>query len=138
MQDKVLADIISVIEDAGLEAINCPVYANTGRISVQRKGEVGEYGSVGYDFQNSWGNMTFSIAIQSKKVLSQPPRLGYFDFYMDYSSADSYRNFRKVLFSSVTELALKLATSSKRKSVQSDPIMIHNESGGQYELFNRP
>jgi hypothetical protein len=117
IQEKVLADIISVIEDNGFEAVTCPNWANTGRISIQQKGEIGEHGSVSYDFQNAWGNMTFSIAIQSKKVLSQPPRLGYFDFYMDYSSADSYRNFRKVLFSSLTELALKLATSSKRKSV---------------------
>lgn len=117
MQEKVLADIISVIEDTGFEAVTCPKWANTGRISIQQKGEIGEHGSVSYDFQSSWSTMTFSITIDNNKVLSQPPRLGYFDFYMDYSRADSYRNFRKVLFSSVTELALKLATSSKRRSV---------------------
>jgi len=117
MQDKVLADIISVIEGAGLEAVTCPTWSNTGDISIQKEGEICEYGAISYNFQNQWKTMTFSITIQDKKILSQPPRLDYFDFYMQYSEADSYRNFRKVLFSALTELSLKLATSSKRRSV---------------------
>ncbi len=111
MQDKVLSDIAKTIENCGLEAIVCPTYANTGRVSIQQKGEIGEYGYISYNFQNSWGTMTFSISINGKKVLSQPPRLDYHDFYMEYSEISSYNNFRKVLVSSVAELALRLTST---------------------------
>lgn len=112
MQDKVLKDIVGVIEGCGLEALMCPAYANTGRISLQQKNEIGEYGYVSYNFQSSWGTMTFSISIGGKKVLSQPPRLNYHDFYMKYSEINNYKNFRKVLTSSATELALSLASTT--------------------------
>lgn len=97
MQKKALHDIMRTIAAAGYEAIVCYDWANMGHVSIQLPDEVGEIGSVRFDFQNGWSTMKFEITMNGIKVMSQPPRSGYYDFYMKYTDIEAYKRFKATL-----------------------------------------
>jgi len=94
MQHKVLANLKSLIESTGLEALDRPQWANTGSLSIQHPEEIEELASIRYDFQDTWGTMTFTITVGGQRLPSQPGRSDYFDFYIDYTDAEGFRYFR--------------------------------------------
>jgi hypothetical protein len=99
MQKKVIKDISSIIERLGYEAIDIPLYADTGHISIQYPDWVGEIGGVKYTFNNCGfaSQMKLWIQINKVNILSQPPRTNYYDFLIDYTDFDGYENFRNIL-----------------------------------------
>lgn len=97
MQHKVLANLKALIESTGLEALDRPQWANTGSLSIQRPKEIKELASVRYDFQDTWGTITFTITVGDRPVPSQPGRPDYFDFRIDYTDGDGFKVFRNRL-----------------------------------------
>ena len=91
MQTKVLNNLKNVLTAKGMEAIVCADFSNKGHLSIQKPNQVGELGSIHYDFQSS--TMTLSITIKGKQILSQPPRLNYYDFYLQHTDIEGYQNF---------------------------------------------
>lgn len=103
-QTRILADLTKTIEAHGLEVENDRDWANTGRLSIYDGIE--NVADVSYEFSRSWKTMKFSITVGDKKVLSQPPRQDYHDFYMEYSATSEYKNFRSVLESELKKLTV--------------------------------
>ncbi|KJS04716.1 MAG: hypothetical protein VR73_13700 [Gammaproteobacteria bacterium BRH_c0] len=97
MQHKVLANLKALIESTGLEALDRPHWANTGSLSIQHPEEIQELASVGYDFQDTWGTMTFSITVKGQRLPSQPGRSDYFDFRINYTDGEGFQQFRNRL-----------------------------------------
>ena len=99
MQKKVIKAISSIIERLGYEAIDIPVFGNTGHISIQYPDRVGELGGVKYMFDDCGfaSRMTLRIKIGDKFILSRLPKTGYTDFILPYTDMDGYENFRNIL-----------------------------------------
>lgn len=97
MQQKVLADLKALIESFGLEALDRPQWANTGSLSIQHPEEIGELASISYNFQDTWGTMTFSLTVNGKLLPSQPGRPDYFDFHLNYTDGAGFHQFRNRL-----------------------------------------
>lgn len=104
MKLKVLTNLKALAESLGLEVIDRPQWANNGSLSIQFPDEIGELASVGYDFQDTWGTMTFTLTVKGKRLPSQPGRPDYFDFYIQYTAADDFRYFRNRLQQALSTL----------------------------------
>jgi len=104
-QSRILNDLSHLIRQSGFEVEIEKNWANTGFLAIFKEG-FSLVGSVDFNFQSSWKTMTFGITIGDKKVLSQPPRQGYYDFHMDYSATSEYKNFRSVLESELKKLTV--------------------------------
>jgi len=102
MQTRILKDLMDLISQCGFESEQERNWANTGSLMILKGIEV--FGSVSYEFQSSWKTMKFDITIGREKLLSQPPRPAYHDFYMKYSETDQYKNFRNRLESELKRL----------------------------------
>lgn len=106
LQDKVLADLALCVEEAGFEPVLALHHSNAGHISVQRKMDtVAVYGRIVFGFD--YPNFTFSIHVDGQPVLSQPPRKGYYNFYMRDDERDKYAHFRGVLIAQLGHMAKK-------------------------------
>lgn len=111
MQKKVLAQITMIIEQLGFEVINKKEWANTGRLSIQKLNEFGELGKVRYDFQSD--SIMLSIEINGQKLLSQPPRLNYYDFYFSYSDVAVFNRFVNTLKDGLSKLSTPVKNTKK-------------------------
>lgn len=112
IQTKVLGVISDLAPKYGLEALKVPQWANTGKLSFQHPQQVGELLSVGYEFQSD--TMTFTITVGARRVLSQFPREGYYDFYMRHQSIAEFNTFVAKLEAELKPLAAKLGTLPKK------------------------
>lgn len=92
MDDKVLNDLIGIIEDAGFETIN-----HWGRIHIQPSDDIKDVAVLGYDFQKD--DMRFTLTVLGRKIPSQPGRSDYFDFWMSFNEEGykQYKEFRQIL-----------------------------------------
>ncbi len=102
IQEKVLANIINLIEATGYQALVEGMYSNTGRISIQHPDRIQELGKVGYNFQCE--TVTLWIKIGKTDILSQPPRTGYYDFLMRYDGDEYGKTFRPALIEALKKL----------------------------------
>ena len=98
-QSRFLNDIVKAITDSGYIATVDYNFSNTGKLSIQDPAVIGELGSVGFNFQSDY--VTFDITILGDRLLSQPPRKGYFDFYIKHTDIAGYKNFRSRLVSAL-------------------------------------
>ena len=106
-QKKILGIVRDQIKRAGLETVDKPQWANTGAIHIEVPGAFGSKAKVVYSFQDS----TFTLSIYLTKdgrevgVPSQPPRQGYFDFYMKYSEESLFAQFQRTLQETLDKVA---------------------------------
>ena len=105
MQQKYLKRVETLAEDNGYEAVQVADYGNTGTIYIQQENSVSSDAEVYYNFQS--GTVTFTITIRGIKMPSQPPREGYFDFYMNYSDNNAVNNFFKRLSRLLNDIKVK-------------------------------
>ena len=91
MQQKYLERLEKIAEFNGFEAVQVAAYGNIGTVFIQTKDSVATEAEVHYNFQT--GTVTFTLTVRGNKVLSQPPREGYFDFYMNYSDVHAVNKF---------------------------------------------
>lgn len=91
MQQKALAMIEAMIVKHGYEPVQSAGYANTGTIGIQDPTNIGNIGSVEYDFQSN--SVTFRLNAWNERILSQPPRQGYYDFLIYYNKHEAFDNF---------------------------------------------
>jgi len=112
IQTKTLGVITDLAPKYGLEALKVSQWANTGKLSFQHPQQVGELLSVGYEFQSD--TMTFTITVGQRRVLSQPPRQGYHDFYMRHQNVGEFTAFVARLEAELKAVATKIGTLPKK------------------------
>ena len=95
MQQKLLERIERAITDVDFEAVQDAHYGNTGVIHVQDKKFYATMMEISYGFHNT--NCKFTLTVKGEKIMSQPPRPDYFDFYQEYSDAICLSNFFEAL-----------------------------------------
>lgn len=54
VQDKMLKDIVALVAETGLEALQIASYANDGVLSIQKPKAVGELTRIGYHFGGNY------------------------------------------------------------------------------------
>lgn len=86
------------------DALDRPHWANTGSLSIQHPEAIQELAGIGYDFQDTWGTMTFSITVKDQRLPSQPGRPDYFDFRINYTDGEGFQQFRNRLQQALSTL----------------------------------
>lgn len=92
MREKILDDLIGIIEDSGLEAV-----AHSGRIHIQPSDDIEDIAVIGFSIDVD--RMDFSLTVLGKRIPSQPGRDDYFNFRMSFDEEGykEYKAFRQLV-----------------------------------------